>query len=142
MPNYFNDGFGRPELDSKLADLLAAPATGSVHVNLGTVSTSLVLNASQGVSTSFVATLTNGSTANITATNVPSSGTAYTAEIELVQPASGSASVNWFPGSTVKYANGVSSLPMSTTSSKTDRFAARTRDGGATWFVDIIGLGY
>jgi hypothetical protein len=142
MPNYFNDGFGRPEVDAKLSDLLVAPAVGTGHVSLNTVTSSLVLAVQEGVNTSFSATLTNNITANITATGLPAAGKVFSAEVEIAQPASGAATVVWFPGSTVKFANGVTSLPLSTTPNKIDRFSIKTRDSGATWFVDIIGLGY
>jgi Collagen triple helix repeat (20 copies) len=117
------------------------PVAGALHQALGTVTTAITGNAQNGDVTSFSATLTNGVTAQITLLNIPA-GVIYEAVFEITQPASGSGTISWFAGSTVKMAGGATTLPISAGASKIDRYVASTRTAGAVWFIDVVNVGY
>jgi hypothetical protein len=85
----------------------------------------------------FAYTLTGNVTFSFS--NVPSTGTAISVTVELLQDGTGSRTVTW-PAS-VKWPGGT--VPtLTTTAAKTDIITLLTRDGGTTWFGFVGGQNF
>lgn len=85
----------------------------------------------------FAYTLTGNVTFSFS--NIPSSGVAICATLELKQDATGSRTVTWPSGTT--WESGVAPV-LTTTANKTDIFMLMSRDGGTTWFGFIAGQNF
>lgn len=85
-------------------------------------------------------TVTMGVSATLAFSNVPASGRMYRMTLIVTQNGTGGFTLA-FPAA-VKWAGGASAPAVTTTANKTDIFEMFTKDGGTTWFANIVGQNY
>lgn len=114
----------RPTLSSPRETISSGSASGAQSLDLAN-------------QTYFAYTMTGNVTFSFA--NVPSTGLAICATVELTQGGSGSYTATW-PGA-VKWPSGVAPT-LTTTVGKTDIITLLTRDGGTTWYGFVAGQNY
>jgi hypothetical protein len=116
-----------------------AAKAGTTHSALGTVTTAASVDAQSGVTVSASMTLTNSTTAAISVSNIPASGSLYHLRLGITQSAGGTGLITYPSGT--KHVGGTA-MPLSVTASAVDIRILETRDGGTTWYCYVGGNGF